>query len=634
MPPIEIQGSGPFTAPLLVIGEVPGKTDVLHKTPFQGMPGKFIRSSLRRSGLDPDRVRFNNAVPISTWVPADHAGRAKLLRIHAEHLDTDLIRCEANVIVVVGGMALQRIAMQFTLKDGDWPTSILLAHGGVYETVEGKLIIPCLEPLGVFRGKIQSERLSIERVLARAVRYATGQDTYRERAINYTCDPPSAKVDEILAGASTVCIDTEFDPSQKRTFLIGFTTEALGAAHVWSLTKRTIASRGWPAMQKVLRHHLGERTDLLKVAHHHFAEVDALRWVGIHARETWFDTLYVHAALYPDLPRGLSHLARFYLDDVRDWKGMAHDDPRYNAIDVITTWRIYEHERQEITDAGMWDLVEKEILPTLPMLYGMQQRGIMVDKPALLATREANEKEIERLRLLIQQHADSVFSARKAGVDGEITTLTTQIIDTSTSVSENVSICPKHPTYYGLRGKKFAVDKPLCICEDIFNKDVSLEGRTSISALRKEITKLKTKSKKWATGFDPGNNDHLRWLLYDKAAFGLRIQKDPKTKRPTANATAIAKLLALKSTEKVEGASILLVQIKRVQHLEKMNGTFLNPPIEEDGCVHPQYRMVTGTGRPASGADEFLAEKGDLGPKFNALNIPNATRRVYVPHNQ
>jgi DNA polymerase len=627
--PVHVPGNGPYTAPLLFVGEGPGRTEELKGRPFVGVTGSFVRGCVRRAGLDPDEVRWNNAIPVRCNIPTDAGSRRRLIEKWWDHLRPDLQRVDARGIVACGAVAWQRLKMEYGL---DGPGAITLAHGGVYEIGDGRIIVPCLHPAGVMRGKIQAERLSIERAITRAVGYATGTAEYAPTVPHVVEDPRAEEVECALNTAKVVCVDTEFVPDEHRTTMVGFTTDAVGGRTVWSIGRRTFTGPEWGGVQRVLQRAFGRR-DLVKVAHHHFADVEALGWLGIDSWEPWFDTLYVFAALYPGLPTGLSHVARFYLDDVRDWKGMDKEDPVYNALDVAYTWRVYEHEREDITDAGMWDLVEEEILPSLPVLYGMQQRGLRVDGVALNEMRKENAQEITRLRVQISRSADGIFSRRTGAAEGEIARLEGEI----DGIVEQLGVavgerCEMHPSYDGRRKKRFTTNKQ-CTCSMVYFSSAGRDAREAIASRRKEITKWRTKLKKWtATGFNPGNNDHLRWLLYDKAALGLRVQKNRETGSPTANATAIAKLLALKSTRAIEGAPELLTDIKRVQHLEKENSTFLDPPMDEEGVVHPQYRMVTGTGRPASGDDAFLAEKGVVGAKYNVLNIPEKARRIYVPY--
>jgi hypothetical protein len=165
-----------------------------------------------------------------------------------------------------------------------------------------------------------------------------------------------------------------------------------------------------------------------------------------------------------------------------------------------------------------------------------------------------------------------------------------------------------------------------------------------VTKLRKERDYAKTVIERWARGFDLGNNDHLRWLLYDADAFKLPAQK--KDGRITANADAIARLLALKRVQESPAMRTVLVGVKEYQHLRKMTNTFLlwhegdddtpgrpSEAIDMQGIAHPEYRAFgTGTGRLAGGPDSDLGDRRTNVYAYNALNIPEETRRIYVPH--
>ena len=112
----EVRGSGPWMAPLLFVGEGPGRTEEAKGAPFQGMTGKFVRSTLHRAGMEPENVRFNNVLPVRCWVPPDWDGRRRLLEKWKDNIETDLVRCtDAKVIVACGALAWQKLSDWFGL---------------------------------------------------------------------------------------------------------------------------------------------------------------------------------------------------------------------------------------------------------------------------------------------------------------------------------------------------------------------------------------------------------------------------------------------------------------------------------------------------------------------------------------
>lgn len=605
---IEVLGYGPMNAKLFFVGEGPGRNEELKGRPFVGMTGNFVRRIIDKAGMDPEDVRWNNAMPVRV------KPTPSLLKKYWSHLQQDLNVVRPIATVACGSAALQRLLHKTGIKE---------AHGGIYVTPSLGVVVPTLHPAAV-RGKIQSEKLLCEKAITRAVKYATGELTYAPTTPEVKENPLPQEVDKVLRGASVVVVDTEFNPAKRETFCVGFTVDGKVVYSIGGVTR---------GMGDVLRHHFA-RKDLRKVAHHHFADVKALAWLGVDSSAPWFDTLITFATLYPDLPCGLSHVARFYLDDVSDWKHMDKDDPLYNAIDVVHTWRIYQCEIVELAEANMWELMEEEVIPTLPLLYGLEERGLKVDRPTLRRMQKQAKRDCARMRKALKGEVDALFENRRAPLEGLIRDSEAAIGTINNHAKQGG--CEEHPTYVGIRAKKFTKSSSKCCCKIVY---VSMaDQRTSIASLRLEITKAKGKLKRWERGFEPGNNDHVRWLLYDKCALGLRVQKNRETGRATADATAVAKLLSLKTVQRKAGAVSILQSIKQIQKLEKRLSTFLfdskagKKSLGKYAVVHPQYRMRAGTGRPASGDDPYLEEKGVSSNKFNVLNIPEEVRVIYVPH--
>jgi DNA polymerase I-like protein with 3'-5' exonuclease and polymerase domains len=480
--------------------------------------------------------------------------------------------------------------------------------------------------------------LSIERVIARAVGYAQGWITYTSPEPELIINPPVYELETYLQRAKVLVVDTEFDPNKRTTHIIGLTTDHLGTEkRVISLTKEGLSIGHLDTLRK---HFM--RRDLMKVAHYHQADVEALSWLGIDTCVPWHCTLAASSTLYPDLPCGLSHVARFYLDNVDDWKAEKDFTSLvYNGKDVLFTWGVYLNQRVELAEAGMYELFETEVMLTLPRLWAMQTQGLKTCKDSIKEVLKAGTKELNELQGKICNQVDAVFTKRKEPLEKIIHNSTEEIKNIESSwqgeidTNPTLGCCLEHKKYNGMRAKKFNNKTEKCTCKKLNNEFLTRGLRDKITSLRKEITNSKNKIKRWEKGFDPNNNDHLRWLLYDKAGLGLPPQKDRETKRATANATAIAKLISLKGTQKKVGVVELLQDIKRYQRVGHMMSTFYDPPTDKNGVVHPPYRMHgTGTGRPAGGDDEQLHDKGSGGLKFNVLNIPDEARGIYVPFSE
>jgi DNA polymerase-1 len=87
--------------------------------------------------------------------------------------------------------------------------------------------------------------------------------------------------------------------------------------------------------------------------------------------------------LQPDLYKGLGRSASLYLD-LQSWKHKSEDAPEeYNAKDAFYTWKLAEAEEIHLQETGQAKLFHETMMPALPVLIRMTERGIRVDRNRL-----------------------------------------------------------------------------------------------------------------------------------------------------------------------------------------------------------------------------------------------------------
>ena len=637
-----VPGHGPYNAPLLVIGEAPGKEEVLEGRPFVGASGWHLRRFIKAAGLDPESdCRYDNTIPYNLGtLPKSAGGLRKVVQDHWGHLDDTLARTTARAVLLVGRAALLRLTGK---------TGILREHGSVYMEHPDAArwdqipMIATVHPAAVLRTKLESYWPLVERAVSRACDYARGMVFDRDAQ-----RPPweyvgARQLDAALATADIVALDTEFDERTSRPFLIGLTVNG----------HSVMSCRPTSDVVLVLKKHMLRR-DLHKLMHHAPADITALLTLGIDTIPPVFDTMLAHSTCYSDLPVGLSSVTLFHLHHWLNWKDMQHDDPFYNAIDVIATWRVHGVQIGELHRLGLTEVYHREVLPAMAYTMAMEARGLQVDHDRSLALVSSARIEQRRLMSTVRQRAETIFEVRRAPLVAKSALLKAEIENIEgqgLKVGQQTLICINHDTYTGLAKKKFGA----CACPELYAHPWNVERRAVIAEKRKERASLEAKVKRWTpgstmkrkrggktvdapTGFDPGNNDHLRWLLYDKDALAL----PPQRKRDehgsltlTANADAVAKLLAHQAVRSRPDVVELLGAIKQYQHLDKMVSTFYQPRVDEHGVAHPELRIFgAGTGRPAGGPDSDLFDKRKSDYSYNVLNIPEEARSIYVPHDR
>ena len=129
-----------------------------------------------------------------------------------------------------------------------------------------------------------------------------------------------------------VC-DTEYHKETKELFWVGV-----------SYNGHDIYGMPWEPQYVGVISELMEDESLTKVFHNAIADIRVLRQAGVEVKGPVWDTMLAMYVLHPGLAIGLSHAARFYLDDVKQWKEMAHDDPEYNALVQFLKGLLYSLE--------------------------------------------------------------------------------------------------------------------------------------------------------------------------------------------------------------------------------------------------------------------------------------------------
>ena len=582
---------GPYDAPLLVIGEAGGKDEGRLGRPFVGVTGRRVRELVGDAGLDPERqVRYANVIPLEmTTLPAVQGAMQAIVRAHWNAIEATLLRGEHRAVLVYGRAAAWRVTGATKITDH---------HGEVVLIEVGGRQVPCvvsIHPAAVMRSKIEAGWTLVRAATARACRYAKGEIVYdpeRQMPTHTMCYGPAAADllrEDCLATGAPVAIDTEYDRVTKRPFRIGVSNDG---ESVLSFVPTDDAIAG---LRRLL-----DDPGVTKVFHHAPADVQALATLGITVRPPIYDTLMLHSTLYPDLPVGLERVALHLFDHWHAWKSMAHDDPAYNAIDVVATWRAFTELSRRMHEADLWPVYMREARHVGVLAMAMEARGLCVDPAAQRAAIEANSARQDGLRHEVQMYVAGMFARRRAPFERRIVEIASEL--------------------EGIKLPRLKKDR-----------DPGEDAR--VAALRKERGRCATVIARWTKGFDLGNNEHLRWLLYDADGFKLPVQRVDK--RPTANADAIARLLALKRVQESGTIRETLLAIKEYQHAGKMTSTFLQPWVDMQGFAHPEYRPFgTGTGRMAGGPDGDLGDKQVNPYSFNALNIPEETRVIYVPHPQ
>lgn len=159
-----------------------------------------------------------------------------------------------------------------------------------------------------------------------------------------------------------------------------------------------------------------------------------------------FDTMVAAHLLQPDLYKGLGRSASLYLD-LAQWKHESEDKPEeYNAKDAFYTWKLAEAEEAHLQETGQARLFHKTLMPALPVLMGMTERGIRVDRNRLARWQE----KLGARRDQLSRQWSELFPAVNPGSPAQVAKL----------LYDDLKLSPKGLGYKPT-GKSRSVEEPI-----------------------------------------------------------------------------------------------------------------------------------------------------------------------------
>ena len=384
-------------APLLIIGMAPGREELAQNKPFMGGSGKLLWKQLAKHGISRADCYIINT--IGEW-PDGVDGNPTKAQFDKwwDTFDEAVSRSNAGVALLLGKAALER----FTGLTGgieDW---------------RGYLITP-------------AETKLLARTITRQAQYKTSNKKRgitkgdpkieKVKAVVRAPWPPSLKV-AIASIHPAAVLRTGFGTLPALAADIARASRAVAGTLVvtqplWNdgLPEALIAPDGapvvvdietggidngiitrigsndssivWTALwddraREALRFMLGRSS--MTVAFNIGFDAPRLEAHGVPLPEPWWDVMLAAALCQPNLKKSLNYVASLYMDLPR-WKHLSEDEPaRYNAMDVWVTLQLYHILRAELQRTGQLELFEKRMMPTVPTLVRMTQRGWKVDE--------------------------------------------------------------------------------------------------------------------------------------------------------------------------------------------------------------------------------------------------------------
>lgn len=382
----------------LAVGEAPGEHEALRGQPFVGPTGLLFDNSLRVVGLLRSQFDIAN---VYGWYPGKNLPKwldenpDKAVQ-GPEELHALIANGKYDAILGMGAHALYALTGK---------KEILKRRGSVYQYINNAAIpvLSTIHPANLF----EEPKLAnvILRDLSRFQRGVTqGWPVPRQR--NLITHPTGEQLRECLSYASfssLLAVDIETDPKTKQLICVGFATSP-----DWGVCLH------WDQHEDLIRELL--LLPCAKIFHNAAYDVTFFEYMyGVKVAGHIHDTMLMHHALHPELPKDLGFLTSLYTDDPYYKDTSKENLYRYNLLDTTITYELYVVFGPLLDKHELREVYENE-LAVLPIAIEMSMRGIKFDDSAAAEVTKRCEHNRARWQAVLDKrvgHTVNVYSHKQ-----------------------------------------------------------------------------------------------------------------------------------------------------------------------------------------------------------------------------
>lgn len=326
----DVQGYGPKSARIVIVGDCMGAEDARQSKPFAGPSGTILEQCLHAAGLTRSECYLTNVIktrpynsdisPYFKSTPRGFAfsndGKEYITKLYAE-----LDELKPNVIVALGSCAMAALT-------GD--ARVMKMRGYFMTGLRGEKVLPTIHPSASLRGQY-IYRYIISNDLKKAKAESLSPDLIRpKRKLVYSFD----SADEVLAWIVEMKkydrISVDIEVLNYEIALIGIAVSPdIGVAIPVANSKWTLSEEAsiWLALNDLLS------GPAIKIMQNGIFDIHFLgSRCGIHVAGPFEDTMMSHSIMYPDFRKGLDFLGSFYCGTQSYWKDLVKwDDIKENS---------------------------------------------------------------------------------------------------------------------------------------------------------------------------------------------------------------------------------------------------------------------------------------------------------------
>jgi len=479
---------------------------------------------------------------------------------------------------------------------------------------------------------------SIYTAIQRAERWAGKEEgPARPRAADLLLDPTPDELASYLDGATFLSVDVETPREDRYTIELCGVSKGSGSGIVFPWREPHIS-----IMREVL-----EASNVAKVGHNFSFDDIAFRAAGIRMGGTIIDTIQAAALLWPPFREArrrrwsaLTTCCCRVLDFVPMWKHP--EDPTtqafyraafptipdwqhprlYCALDCIYTGALWPRLRALLEQEGMLYLYLEVVAPAARVLVDMEERGFPVDVEERERLRALALSEKEKVDEALRNATESYHRKRLQVIGDAIEELRVREGEAALSPLRDAPACVAHPDYTGLtRRAKCSACAAVYVAEG--------GRRAEVRDLRRRVAKGRAVLARIGPTFQPTNDGHWRWLLFEKEGLGLKpVEHTKKKKEPKVDDRSI-EALQMKHPD----VEVLRWRVQMQELKHRLSGILAMPLREDDeGGMRAHFaysQHLTANQRVASGLDSEEDDK-QRGSPGNAQNIKPTDRRIFV----
>ncbi|KKN20764.1 hypothetical protein LCGC14_0932300 [marine sediment metagenome] len=413
-----VAGEGPADPKFIIVGEGPGRQEVMHSRPFVGRSGQLLVKVLTQLGVEREDVYLANA---TSCFPGNKSGLEAARQCCRPRLDEELATMPGKPILTLGAVAAQSIL-------GDTKFKITELSGSLHDIdVDGtgeRAVICAIHPAAILRGGAGSAKK------ARAGELGIWNFSYDVAKLAALADGKSIRFSEdfeVELGSADrlvtlleefyedslrlgfIAIDVETDPDCPEPISLNAELTSMGVANIeWAISSSHELwsdDRCWDLFAQ-----LCADPDIDLVYHNRQFDEQVLGRYEIEFDGARHDTMLLHHSAFPGADHRLQRVATQFFA-VRPWKsnykhgdGTMVEECEYNAMDVLLTARLFPVLKNCLDKCDGWNTYDVDNA-LVPIAMRMTDVGVPFNRERNAELRTQFLDVVDRTRNLIEDKA-------------------------------------------------------------------------------------------------------------------------------------------------------------------------------------------------------------------------------------